>query len=45
MPTSDLPGGLIMIEGYPDDASGFPGDKITFHVATDAPQFRIEFYR
>lgn len=34
-----------MIEGYPDDASVFPGDTITFHVATDAPQFRIEFFR
>src|SRR5580765_1971927 len=34
-----------MIEGYPDDASGFPGDQITFHVATNAPQFNIEFYR
>jgi hypothetical protein len=34
-----------MIQGYPDDASAFPGDTITFHVATDAPQFRIDFYR
>jgi hypothetical protein len=34
-----------MIQGYPDDASAFPGETITFHVATDAPQFRIEFYR
>ncbi|KWK76864.1 N,N-dimethylformamidase beta subunit family domain-containing protein [Burkholderia ubonensis] len=34
-----------MIQGYPDDASAFPGDTITFHVATDAPQFRIEFFR
>ncbi len=34
-----------MIQGYPDEASGFPGDTVTFHVATDAPQFRIDFYR
>lgn len=34
-----------MIQGYPDDSSGFPGDTVTFHIATDAPQFRIEFFR
>jgi hypothetical protein len=34
-----------MIQGYPDNASAFPGDTITFRVATDAPEFRIEFFR
>ena len=34
-----------MIDGYPDQVSAFPGETITFHVATDAPQFRIDFYR
>jgi hypothetical protein len=34
-----------MIQGYPDDASAFPGQDLVFHVSTDAPQFRIDFYR
>jgi hypothetical protein len=34
-----------MINGYPDQTSVFPGSTITFHVSTDAPQFRIETYR
>ena len=34
-----------MIQGYSDNTSAYPGDTITFHVATDAPEFRIEFYR
>jgi hypothetical protein len=34
-----------MIQGYPDNSSALPGDTITFHVSTDAPQFRIDFYR
>ena len=34
-----------MINGYPDQTSVFPGSTITFHVSTDAPQFRIEIYR
>src|SRR5579871_2005260 len=40
---AQLPGRPI--QGYPEEASGFPGDTITFRVATDAPQFRIDFYR
>ncbi len=34
-----------MIQGYSDNSSAFPGDTITFHISTDAPQFRIDFYR
>ena len=34
-----------MIQGYPDQPSIFPGETLTFHVSTDAPQFRVEFYR
>jgi hypothetical protein len=35
-----------MIRGYSDDASAFPGQTVTFHVAADqARQFRIDFYR
>jgi hypothetical protein len=35
----------MMIQGYPDTPSVFPGDTIQFRVSTDAPQFRIDFYR
>jgi hypothetical protein len=34
-----------MIQGYPDPPSVFPGDTLTLHVSTDAPQFRVDFYR
>jgi len=34
-----------VIQGYSDETSGFSGDQLTFHVATNAPQFRIDFYR
>jgi len=34
-----------MIQGYPDQSSIFPGDRLTLHISTDAPQFRVEFYR
>jgi hypothetical protein len=34
-----------MIQGYPDQASLFPGETLSFHVSTDASQFRVEFYR
>jgi len=34
-----------MIQGYPDQASIFPGETLSFHVSTDASQFRVEFYR
>jgi hypothetical protein len=34
-----------MIQGYPDEASGLPDDIITFRVATEAPQFRIDHPR
>src|SRR5438067_666613 len=33
-----------MILGYPDRPSGFPGDDFVFHIATDAPMFRVEIY-
>ncbi len=34
-----------MIQGFPDNASVFPGDTINFYISTDAPQFKIELYR
>jgi hypothetical protein len=34
-----------MIYGYPDVPSVLPGDELTLHVSTDAPQFRVELYR
>jgi hypothetical protein len=34
-----------MIQGYASPTSVFPGDSISFYVSTDAPQFRIDFYR
>jgi hypothetical protein len=36
---------LPMIQGYPDQPSLFPGETLSFHVSTDASQFRVEFYR
>jgi len=34
-----------MIQGFPENASVYPGQLITFYVSTDAPKFRIDFYR
>ncbi|HEX7079854.1 MAG TPA: N,N-dimethylformamidase beta subunit family domain-containing protein [Gammaproteobacteria bacterium] len=34
-----------MIRGYPRPASVAPGETLVLHVATDAPCFRIRFYR
>ena len=34
-----------MIRGYPEQPSPYAGGALTLHVATDAPQFRVEFYR
>lgn len=34
-----------MIRGYVEQPSPRPGDAIVLRVATDAPQFRVEFYR
>jgi hypothetical protein len=34
-----------MIQGYPDRASVAPGERLVLHVATDAPRFRVSFYR
>jgi hypothetical protein len=34
-----------VILGYPDQPSPRPGTTLTLHVSTDAPQFRVEFYR
>ncbi len=34
-----------MIQGYPDRPSVLPGGTLTFHVSTDAPRFRVDFYR
>lgn len=34
-----------MIRGYPDRASVAPGEKLVLHVSTDAPHFRVSFYR
>ena len=34
-----------MIQGFPKTASIFPGETITLYVSTDAPKFRIDFYR
>lgn len=34
-----------MIRGYFDQPSVIPGDTLILHVSTDAPQFRVEFYR
>jgi len=34
-----------MIQGFPFRPSVFPGDTLTLHVSTDAPQFRVDIYR
>jgi hypothetical protein len=34
-----------MIQGFPENASTYPGQTITLYVSTDAPRFRIDFYR
>ncbi len=34
-----------MIQGYPEQTSLFPGDRLGLYVSTDAPQFRVDFYR
>jgi hypothetical protein len=37
--------GAEVIRGYPEQPSPRPGEVLTLRVATDAPQFRVEFYR
>lgn len=34
-----------MIRGYAGIPSLLPGDVLTLHIATDAPRFRVEFFR
>jgi hypothetical protein len=34
-----------MIQGFPLQSTIFPGDTLTLHVSTDAPQFRVDLYR
>lgn len=34
-----------MIRGYPARASVLPGEVLVLHIATDAPRFRVCFYR
>jgi len=34
-----------MIQGFPKDPSAYPGQTIILFVSTDAPKFRIDFYR
>lgn len=34
-----------MIQGFPLQSSVFPGDTLTLCVSTDAPQFRVDFFR
>ena len=34
-----------MIQGFPKTASAYPGETIALYVSTDAPKFRIDFYR
>ncbi len=34
-----------MIRVYPDQSSTLPNETLTLHVSTDAPQFRVDFYR
>jgi hypothetical protein len=34
-----------MIFGYPDDSSVLPGSRLSLRVSTDAPEFRVDFYR
>ncbi len=34
-----------MIQGYPRNPTVCPGGRLTLHVSTDKPRFRVEFYR
>jgi hypothetical protein len=34
-----------MIQGYPGRASVAPGERLVLHVSSDAPRFRVRFYR
>ena len=34
-----------MIQGYPRRPSVAPGECLVLHVSTDAPRFRVTFYR
>lgn len=34
-----------MIQGYPTWPSVRPGSPLEFHISTDAPRFRVDFYR
>lgn len=34
-----------MIQGYPGRASVAPGERLVLHISTDAPRFRMVFYR
>jgi hypothetical protein len=34
-----------MIQGFPRNASTYPGQRITLHVSTSSAKFRIDFYR
>ncbi|MDP9417730.1 MAG: GldG family protein [Actinomycetota bacterium] len=34
-----------VIRGYPEQPSPHAGGEVLLHVATDAPEFRVEFYR
>ena len=34
-----------MIRGYPARPSAVPGERVVLHIATDAPRFRIRFWR
>jgi hypothetical protein len=34
-----------VIQGYPAQAGVAPGESLVLHIATDAPRFRIVFYR
>src|SRR5260370_23866743 len=36
---------MPFIEGYADQTSAAPGEKLGFHVSTDAPAFRIVISR
>lgn len=34
-----------MIQGYPNQPSVLTGGTLILHVSTNAPQFRVDFYR
>jgi hypothetical protein len=34
-----------MIQGFFLQSSAFPGEDVSLHIATDAPQFRVDIYR